>query len=307
MLECHHKHSNKKVAIDPIFRLNKIARKDPTRTLTLRRAYIQAMEKRFNHLKSDIVTSIVDNDCFGLTPRPHQFKVYQPIPERSFEFLNNPRKIKEFMRWIREQEERGILEITMREGRDVISHSEWQNLYIQHSYKKGMRDAAVTMRKAKVIDPNLAEARLIEASFLRPIHADAAAMLYTRAFDELTGVTSAMDQALSRTLTDGLIAGHSPTTIARSIVKNVENIGIVRARTIARTEIIRAHAEATLNMFERAGLAHVTVLAEWVTAGFGVCPDCQDMEGLTFTINEARGMIPLHPNCRCTWIPVIVK
>jgi len=27
------------------------------------------------------------------------------------------------------------------------------------------------------------------------------------------------------------------------------------------------------------------------------------MEGEVFTVEEAHGMIPLHPNCRCTWIP----
>jgi len=36
-----------------------------------------------------------------------------------------------------------------------------------------------------------------------------------------------------------------------------------------------------------------------------VCATCEGLEGETYTIDEARGVIPLHPLCRCSWIPVI--
>jgi len=37
------------------------------------------------------------------------------------------------------------------------------------------------------------------------------------------------------------------------------------------------------------------------------CPDCLDLAGQTFKRSEARGMLPVHPNCRCHWIVVIPK
>ena len=38
-----------------------------------------------------------------------------------------------------------------------------------------------------------------------------------------------------------------------------------------------------------------------------VCPDCGGYEGEIFTVDEAEGIIPLHPNCRCCWIPSEVQ
>ena len=49
-------------------------------------------------------------------------------------------------------------------------------------------------------------------------------------------------------------------------------------------------------------------MAEWTTAGDErVCPECGGWEGIKMTIEEARGMIPLHPNCRCDWLPATKK
>jgi SPP1 gp7 family putative phage head morphogenesis protein len=73
---------------------------------------------------------------------------------------------------------------------------------------------------------------------------------------------------------------------------------------LARTEIIRAHAEGTLNNFELAGLENVELQAEFLTAGDDrVCPICSALSGKIYSIKEARGIIPVHPNCRCTWLP----
>ncbi len=77
-----------------------------------------------------------------------------------------------------------------------------------------------------------------------------------------------------------------------------------RAQILARTEIIRAHAEGQLQEFENWKVLQVNVKAEWITAGDNrVCPQCADLEGSIFTIEVARGMIPLHAQCRCAWIP----
>jgi hypothetical protein len=42
-----------------------------------------------------------------------------------------------------------------------------------------------------------------------------------------------------------------------------------------------------------------------VTAGDDrVCPICEDLEGITYTVEEASSVIPAHPNCRCAFVPV---
>lgn len=42
--------------------------------------------------------------------------------------------------------------------------------------------------------------------------------------------------------------------------------------------------------------------AEFTTQGDDkVCPECELLAGEEYTVDEARGVIPVHPNCRCTW------
>ena len=66
-----------------------------------------------------------------------------------------------------------------------------------------------------------------------------------------------------------------------------------RAEMIARTESSRTNAEGSLDVYEAEG-----VTVEWIAvAGNDFDPEfCQDNDGKVFTIAEARGMIPVHPN-----------
>lgn len=46
-------------------------------------------------------------------------------------------------------------------------------------------------------------------------------------------------------------------------------------------------------------------LVAWATAGDDfVCPECEALEDQVFTLQTARGMFPLHPNCRCALYPL---
>lgn len=92
-------------------------------------------------------------------------------------------------------------------------------------------------------------------------------LLYTRTFNELKGITEAMDQQISRVLSEGMAQGLGPAKIARNITDRVDKIGITRARTMARTEVIRAHHVATINTYREAQVEGVRVKAEWSTAG----------------------------------------
>jgi SPP1 gp7 family putative phage head morphogenesis protein len=130
-------------------------------------------------------------------------------------------------------------------------------------------------------------------------------LIYTRAYTELEGITNTMGTQMSRILATGLAQGQSPTTIGRALSANIAGLEASRANMIARTEIIYAHAEGQLDAFEDLGIKETSAEVEWSTANDGkVCEDCDDMEGQVFTIEEARGQIPLHTNCRCCWQPV---
>jgi len=101
------------------------------------------------------------------------------------------------------------------------------------------------------------------------------------------------------------LGGINPYQMARDMTSIIDNFGIARANMIARTEIVNAFAETTLDRFDYYGVEEVDAMAEFSTSADDlVCDYCLDLEGRVLTIEEARGIIPMHPNCRCTWLPV---
>jgi len=282
--------------------VNAIIKKgDPTRTLTIRNQFVLEMNRRFLWLKKRIIFAITTQDVFGLLPRTNPF-IQQDLVPRQFQFLNDPEKVAAFIIWLEEQIRLGIFELTTLNPQAVIGGDWWADAYISKGYERGLRSATSLLGgvvASTVVLP------MFEDLIRFPIHIDRLGLLYTRTFEELRGVTSAMSQQIARTLTDGMARGHSPALIARNLVNRVDAIGLTRSRVLARTEIIRAHAEATLNNFESFGVYDVELDVEFTTAGFGVCPVCQKIRDNKpiFTIAEARGVIPVHPNCRCAWLP----
>lgn len=151
----------------------------------------------------------------------------------------------------------------------------------------------------------------LRSAFNQPVAVEKVQLLAGRTFDELENVTTQMSTAMSRTLTDGLVQGKSPREIAKDLGKSVEGLGEKRALVVAQTEIIRAHADGQLEAMEQLGVEEVGVSVEWSGSGLGVtkkgnpspCPACAPLVGVVLTLAEAKGKIPYHPNCRCSWTP----
>lgn len=280
-----------------------LLRKDPTRTTTLRRKFVVDMNRRMRQLFRDIHELIVTEDAFGL--KEHQSpELLQEAPKtnQNFRFNTDAEKVRAFDRWLKQAHQAGLLE-----GEGTTP---WTNEYIESAYRKGIdRGYTEVNKQAKFESDDFfrgTKHQFLQSAFQQPEIRSKVELLYTRTFQELKGITAAIDQRLSRTLSIGLINGWGPEKIAREIDKHIGTINRTRARVLARTEIIRAHAEGQLDAYERLGVEEVGLKAEWVTAGDDfVCPECADREGQVYTIEEARDLIPLHPNCRCMWIPVV--
>jgi SPP1 gp7 family putative phage head morphogenesis protein len=275
----------------------RVRRIDPTQTTVLRNKFASEFYKRFRMIKGFINESIVTNDIFELK----KLRTQQALSSEEFIFLTDPQRIQEFMEWLQREVYDGVYELYIdninASNQQVISGQWWPDAYIREAYEKGISHS-VSYLSTLLADDSF--------EFLRnsPVHVREAQMLYTRVYEELKGITSAMSQQIARILSDGIIAGENPNRLARAINKAIDDIGIRRARLLARTEIIRAHAEGTLNNFELARLENVELQAEFLTAGDDrVCPICSALSGKIYSIKEARGIIPVHPNCRCTWLP----
>lgn len=294
------------------FATDSTSRRDPTGTTNIRRSYEADLVRRMKRVRASIWEAVVKNDVLGQGVQAQMFRASfgrdartvndDAPPRQAFAFNREAGKIQAFMGWLNEMSSQEIMGISY--GTPIMSAAEsaWQNIYIQSAYAKGIRDAGERLRQAgATVMPSW-----ISAAFNRPIHADRIALIFTRAYADLSGITEVMSAQISRILAQGLAEGRGPMALAREMVKRVDKIGITRARVLARTETIRAHADASLNSYREAEVEGVNVMAEWATAGDdAVCPECQELEGREFTIAKADGMLPIHPNCRCAWLPIV--
>jgi len=296
---------------------------DPTRTLTLRNRFVRDMNRRFRELIKIIREAIIDRDVFGLQKITALQELVPPAPGE-FNFPRTADKVEAFMSWLRRQIDRGLLETREFTRIGESAEAAWTNIYIYDSYKRGVMRARYEMNKAGYTIPPVDEVGGIEALMSTPFHVDRVGLAYTRTFTDLQGITSQMDTQISRVLAQGLVDGDNPRLLARKIVAviNGEGVGDLairdslgrfipaqrRAQTLARTEVIRAHHQATIQEYQNWQIQGVQVQAEWSTAGDDrVCDQCAGYEGNIYSLEEVRNMIPVHPNCRCIALPVNVR
>ena len=70
------------------------------------------------------------------------------------------------------------------------------------------------------------------------------------------------------------------------------------ANMVAATEVSFAVNNGRLQEMESSG---VVARVRWVVVSSRPCPDCAMMNGRVFTFSEAKGLIPYHVHCYCTW------
>lgn len=300
--------------------LNSVA-SDPTRTLTLRNKWVADWNRRIKALKSVVLKAIVEQDVFGLKEQEHFLQVQEdlPVPEpRKFAYRYSQQKVEAFMAWLKEMESRSLLEIIQRPGTLRPEGEPWSNLYVRSAYQRGLEYARtnIASRSAEIaagmglkvpLPPSFkSTGAAISALLHQPFHADRLALAYTRVFDELKGVTAAMDQQISRELAKGIMEGLNPRDIGERIGDRIEAIGATRGRLIARTEVINVHAQAALNEYYSAEkTTGEVVLVQWkATHDSRVREKHLDRDMGVYTKEEAYALIG-EPNCRCALLPYI--
>lgn len=292
---------------------------DPTRTLTIRNAFVRAMNKRFNQLMKAIKIAIVDQDGFGML-----LQTNADVTTPGYQAFNYPRphqKIDAFMQWLKLQEERGLLELGYSQRIGDSIEGAWTNIYLEDSYKRGVIRARQEMKKAGYTVPTVEASGGISAIMGAGFHIDRIGLIFTRAFNQLQGITDQMDMQISQILAQGMADGDGPRLLARKIISIIDGtgsgeLGITdslgrfipakrRAQMLARTEMIRAHHAANMQEYKNWRVLGVDIIAEFVTAGDDrVCSECAGYHGNRYTLEAAEHMIPVHPNCRCMAIPV---
>lgn len=122
-------------------------------------------------------------------------------------------------------------------------------------------------------------------------------------FPLITEITKKQRKKIKDVIIDSLMEGWSIPKVENEIYNIVDDKE--KAERIARTEIIKVTNEGALLHYETKGIKKV----RWIATPCGphgrTCQACLDMNGKEFNIEDAKGRIPLHPQCRCCWSAII--
>lgn len=121
--------------------------------------------------------------------------------------------------------------------------------------------------------------------------------------DVLWKNTDAMKAQLDMALTQQLVQGLNPRTIARDLRKHLKDAvanGKYASERLARTESARAQTKAQNDCYTDLGVKEVRWIAE--PSACKLCADiAADNEGI-YKLDDVP-TIPAHPNCRCSMAP----
>ncbi len=271
---------------------------DPTRTGPLVRRVLAAAGAKFDALKAAVLEKVRAEDALGVGKRPNPFATV--TTNTQWAFNEDDEKVRAFKVWLESQ----LAQTIAANDADDL----WRK-FVEDGFRQGAGRAFDDANRAGAVPAerlnfyNGTRDEFLRSSFGRPESVTKVKLLAARTLDEMKGVTAEAATRMVRTLAEGLVRGQGPYQIARTLAADV-NLSRTRAELVARTEIVRAHAEGQLAAFEQLGVTKLGVQVEWSTAGDGrVCKKCRPLNGKVMTIDQARGKIPYHPRCRCAWVP----
>jgi SPP1 gp7 family putative phage head morphogenesis protein len=256
-----------------------------------------------NNVRKATVKLVDEMDVFGLRPNP---RPVLHVAAKEWAFQTAPGQVESFNRWLQEQIDNNLLTL------DATGHP-WTDGYVYSGYKSGALHAYTEAHKDALAEKldwyEGTREQFLKDAFNAPVTIEKLKLIGTRTYEQLKGITTEMSQRMNRILADGLAHGRAPAVIARRLSEDITNLSRVRAARIARTEIIHAHAEGQLDTFEKIGIKELDLMAELSTAGDElVCAQCEAVESSgPYTVEQAHGMVPVHPNCRCAWTTTTAK
>lgn len=259
---------------------------DPSRTATIQRAFEEQFNRRFKTLQAAILSFAASD--------------FEPTTN-AFKFQASEAKLQNFEQWLVSK-----LSETM-EAKDIHRDTDWWQTYIDQAYQQGSSrayDSATSKGPAKDQKSKDQSFGAKRQFFSTPGSAqlkERLKLVAARTYKGMKGLTDQMKSQLTLALIDGMLKGENPRKLAMRLTETLD-ISKTRAKMIARTEIIRAHSEGTLATLKALGVTKVGVQVEIAVSG-NACPICQKYKKRILTIEEAEGLFPLHPNCKCTPVP----
>lgn len=112
--------------------------------------------------------------------------------------------------------------------------------------------------------------------------------------------TQVLAMNLNDIVTNGITQGKTVTEMAIQL-NNAMNNGFNVSHRLVRTETMHYLNESAFKGYKDAGVVEVEL---WAAADERTCEVCGAKHGTKYKIKD-RPILPLHANCRCTYLPVI--
>ncbi|MBS4535824.1 minor capsid protein [Clostridium sp. D2Q-14] len=112
--------------------------------------------------------------------------------------------------------------------------------------------------------------------------------------------TRILERNLNEIMVRGLVQGQTIVEIATELDNRMKK-GYNEAHRLVRTETMHYLNESSIQAYKDADIEKIQFLA---ALDERTCPECGGEHGKRYKIDKAP-ILPLHPNCRCTYIPVI--
>lgn len=276
---------------------------DPTRTTTLRGKFVRDMARRLRRLQLDVKAIFADGGAFFLRSK-------------------DDASLRAFKAWLKSRLQNLLLTPPDLSGRF------WTDAYVDAAYKRGILNA---YREARP-DPSAGESdvyafrRDLALSNMTQSQAGLKRLRLLRdhAADEVEDVSRWIATRMGRTMTAAISAKKDDEETLAELLEDVRKGMTMSALPLARSEIIYVHAEAQLDLFEALGHTSLRLISEallpheqpvekkTIVANKiqeratlitlpGACEQCVEKSYRTYSIRYARGLLPIHKNCRCSW------
>jgi hypothetical protein len=201
---------------------------DPTGTGSIRAAFNSALLIKWRGLRLLVGDMILKQDILTLGSKS-MMQIANPAIQ------NGSTKIQMFQRWFDYTAQRQVL------GGD----GSWIRDYIRRSYDAGQSFAQTE----------------VGAHYSR-FAGDREQAIFQLAVVEIQGIIEAVSQQAVRAVASGLLSGLRPAAIVRSVRDAIDRTGSNRSSALVELITIKAFAEASLDVYEAAGVARVGLLPE---------------------------------------------
>lgn len=111
------------------------------------------------------------------------------------------------------------------------------------------------------------------------------------------GIGKTLADSARKIVVGGIAQGHAPVKVARQLRDSL-GIGMNRAMTISRTEILTAFRDSSLASYRANGITRYMWLS---TLSPRTCAACLALHGKVFNVD---GPMATHPRCRCSLVAV---